>query len=64
MVFCLAACVVQVAANDCWNTTRKMIKMMSQFAFYSEVCAILAKEADDSFINLVVRSSNRDNCGR
>jgi len=28
--------------------------MMSQYVFYLEVCTILAKETNDSFINLVV----------
>ena len=41
VVFCLAAYVLQVAADDCWSTPRKM---MSQYVFYSEVCAILAKK--------------------
>ena len=55
--FCLAAYVLLVAADDCWNTPRKMT---SQYVFYSEVCTILAKEANDSFINLVV--TDRGNC--
>ena len=41
VVFCLASYVLQVAADDCWNTPRKMI---SQYVLYSEVCAILAKK--------------------
>ena len=36
--------------------------MMSQNVFYSEVCAILAKETSDPFINIVVRSTDRGNC--
>jgi len=51
VLFCLTAYVLQVAADECWNTLRKM---MSQYVFYSEVCAILAKETNDSFLNLVV----------
>ena len=58
MVFCLAAYVLQVAADDCWSTPRKM---MSQNVFYSKVCAILAKETSDQFTNIVVRSTDRDN---
>ena len=46
-----------MAADDCWNTPRKM---MSQYVLYSEVCIILAKETNDSFINLVV--TDRGNC--
>jgi len=42
----------------------KMIRMMSQYVFYSEVCIILAKETNDSFINVVVRSTDRDNYAR
>ena len=57
MVFCLAAYVLQVAAHDRWSTPRKM---MSQYVVYSEVCAILGKETNDSFINLVV--TDRGNC--
>ena len=64
MVFCLTAYVLQVAADDGWNTLRKMIRMMSQYVFYLEVCDILAKETNDSFINLVVRLTNGDNCAR
>ena len=56
VVFCLAAYVLQVAADDCWSTPRKM---MSQYVFYSEVCAILAKETSDPFTNMAVRSTDR-----
>ena len=59
VVFCLAACVLQVAADDYWSTRRKM---MSQCVFYSEVCAILAKETSDPFTNMVIRSTDRGNC--
>ena len=59
VVFCLPAYVLQVAADDCWSTPRKM---MSQDVFYSEVCAILAKETSDPFTNMVVRSTDRGNC--
>ena len=58
VVFCLAAYVLQVAADDCWSTPRKM---MSQNVFYSKVCAILAKETSDPFTNIVVRSTDRGN---
>ena len=52
VVFCLAAYVLQVAADDCWSTQRKT---MFQYVFYSEVCAILAKETSDPLTNMVVR---------
>ena len=58
VVFCLAAYVLQVTANDCWSSPRKM---MSQYVFYSEVCAILAEETSDPFTNMVVKSTDRGN---
>ena len=59
VVFCLAAYVLQVAADDCWSTPRKM---MSQYVFYTGVCAILAKETSNPFTNMMVRSTDRGNC--
>ena len=59
VVFCFAAYVLQVAAEDCWSTRRKM---MSQYVFYSEVCALLVKETSDPFTNMVIRSTDRGNC--
>ena len=56
MVFCLASYVLKVAADDCWSSPGKM---MSQYVFYSEVCAILAKETSDPFTNRAVRSTDR-----
>ena len=44
-VFCLAAYVLQLA-DACWNTPRKM---MSQYVFYSEECAILS-DRNERFI--------------
>ena len=38
VVFCLAALYVLQVTDDCWNIRSNM---MSQYVFYSEVCALL-----------------------